>query len=153
MNRTTTTRLGYLCVAKRHKLVPGAHFEHSGRNTSLHQNTTTCFVQCFHRTQGVIVSRSCLVTRTTAYAQRPMRGTAISEHTKCTAYVLTWRPKACPNAFTDSVLPVPAGPYGFPPKPICMPCIITRTSVSHDFAFRAYLVATSPSLKGHSLDR
>lgn len=39
---------------------------------------------------------------------------------------LTCRPKAWPNAFTDSVFPVPAGPYGFPPKPMCIPCSIRR---------------------------
>ena len=27
----------------------------------------------------------------------------------------TYLPKVYPKAFTDSVLPVPAGPYGFPP--------------------------------------
>ena len=30
----------------------------------------------------------------------------------------TWRPSRDPSALTDSVLPVPAGPYGLPPSPI-----------------------------------
>ena len=38
----------------------------------------------------------------------------------------TWRPNALPSALTLSVLPVPAGPYGLPPKPMCMPCVSVR---------------------------
>ena len=38
----------------------------------------------------------------------------------------TCRPSACPRAFTLSVFPVPAGPYGLPPYPRCMPCVRVR---------------------------
>ena len=33
----------------------------------------------------------------------------------------TCLPNRPPRAFTDSVFPVPAGPYGFPPMPMCIP--------------------------------
>ena len=38
----------------------------------------------------------------------------------------TYLPNAYPIAFTDSVFPVPAGPYGFPPNPICIPYVNVR---------------------------
>lgn len=38
----------------------------------------------------------------------------------------TYLPNAYPKAFTDSVFPVPAGPYGLPPYPICIPYVKVR---------------------------
>lgn len=38
----------------------------------------------------------------------------------------TCRPNSAPSALTDSVLPVPAGPYGFPPRPIFMAWVSVR---------------------------
>jgi hypothetical protein len=35
----------------------------------------------------------------------------------------TCLPNRPPRALTDSVLPVPAGPYGLPPRPIAIPVI------------------------------
>lgn len=47
-------------------------------------------------------------------------------HTSSQLKTRTWRPNRPPRALTDSVLPVPAGPYGFPPSPIFMAWVRVR---------------------------
>lgn len=43
----------------------------------------------------------------------------LSKFTSSQLNMRTKRPTSPPNAFTDSVFPVPAGPKGFPTRPRC----------------------------------
>lgn len=71
------------------------------------------------------------------------RRTLVNVHALRPRRVLTWRPNACPKALTDSVLPVPAGPYGFPPNPICIPCKYLRQHRRRGSNSRTYIYLTT----------
>uniref|UniRef100_A0A1A9VH62 Uncharacterized protein n=1 Tax=Glossina austeni TaxID=7395 RepID=A0A1A9VH62_GLOAU len=70
-------------------------------------------------------------------------------HTSSQLNTNTKRPSNAPKALTHSVLPVPAGPKGLPPKPIFMACVIRfirfDTSMDPVISTGCLSVITSPS--------
>ncbi|KAI9578641.1 hypothetical protein GQX74_009215 [Glossina fuscipes] len=73
---------------------------------------------------------SCRRLNSSKQPQAPQRAKPVSTfrhtwpHTSSQLNTNTKRPSNAPKALTHSVLPVPAGPKGLPPKPIFMACVI-----------------------------
>ena len=97
------------------KTSPGTTFYQSDENTShrFHIDTLSIYKSILTVCQCLRVGKNLHFTHS-----RTLRKDRIL--TSSQLNTSTCRPKRPPRALTDSVFPVPAGPYGFPPIPIAI---------------------------------